>query len=73
MSAWNGLLHILSLAATEYEKWQERRQHKKRQVERDELENDVGVWFVNHFDGLPDDSESADKTDATDTKPNRRK
>ena len=73
MSAWNTLLHILSLAATEYEKWQERRQHKKRQVERDELENDVGVWFVNHFDGLPDDSESADKTDAPYAKPDSRK
>ena len=73
MNAWNALLHLLSLAATNYEKWQERRQNKKRQADRDELENDVGVWFVDHFDGLSDDTDKTDKTDATDSKPDRRK
>ena len=73
MSAWNTLLHILSLAATEYEKWQERRQHKKRQEERDELENDVGVWWTDHFNGGPDDTDKTHKTDAPDAKSDSRK
>lgn len=67
MGAWNAVLYVLSVAVTEYEKYKERKQQKARQVERDELENNAGIWFTNHFNGL---SERSDKTetDAPDSK-----
>ena len=68
MGVWNAVLYVLSFAVTEYEKYNERKQQKKRQAERDELENDVGVWWTDHFSGLPERTDKT-KTDAPDSKP----
>lgn len=67
MGAWNAVLHILSFAVTEYEKWNEKKQQKKRQEERDKLEAGAGVWFIDHFNGVPERTDKT-QTDAPDSK-----
>ena len=46
--------------------WMASREQKKVQEARNEIENSPADWFLYHFDGLSDDSQSEDsKTDKT--------
>lgn len=67
----NAFVKLVLLLLRWFDVYRQKKEQKKKQAERDELEADAFNWYRDHFNGVRDVQDRKDKPCDTDSKPDK--